>query len=82
MILTMALLAGMTISVTAALLGFSLTRASRAYSDKCNKQMASSEWQLCGRKCLVVRKVNGEGLDWFKLTERYSNSDNHSVQLW
>ncbi len=45
--------AGLNISKTADLLGFSRTTISRVYRECSEKEKISSERQLCGRKCLV-----------------------------
>ncbi len=45
--------AGLSISKTADLLGFSRTTISKVYRELSEKEKISSERQLCGRKCLV-----------------------------
>ncbi len=40
--------AGLSISKTADLLGFSRTTISRFYRERSKKEKISSEWQLCG----------------------------------
>ncbi len=57
--------AGLSISETTDLLGFSHTTISRVYREK---EKISSERQLCGRKCLV--DVRGEWVDWLEMIER------------
>ncbi len=45
--------ADLSISKTADLLGFSRTTIAKVYRDWSKKEKISSEWQLCGQKCLV-----------------------------
>ncbi len=45
--------AGLSISKTADLLGFSRVTISRVYRELAEKEKISSEWQLCGQKCLI-----------------------------
>ncbi len=59
--------AGLSISKTADLLGFSRT-ISRVYREWSEKEKISSERQLCGRKCLA--DVRGEWADWLEMIER------------
>ncbi len=68
--------AGLSISKTADLLGFSRTTISWVYREWSEKEKISSERQLCGRKCLVdVRGQRRMGRQ-----KGNSNSNNHSLQ--
>jgi len=44
--------AGLSITQSAQLLGFSRSTISRVYKERCEKGKTSSMWQFCGRKFL------------------------------
>ncbi len=71
--------AGLSISKTADLLGFSHTIISRIYRELSEKDKISSEQQLCGQKCIF--DVRGQRrMDKLVRDESNSNSNNHSLQ--
>lgn len=66
-------LAGLSVSETADLLGFSFTMISRVYTALPKKEKISSEWQLSGLKCFVDTKGQRRKVRLFR-ADKKSNS--------
>ncbi len=62
--------AGLSISKTADLMGFSRTTISRDNREKSKKEKISSEQQLCRQNALFMSEVRGEWEDWLETIER------------
>ncbi len=83
--------AGLSILKTADILRFSRTTISRVYREWSEKEKISSEWQLCGRKCLVdVRGKRRMGrlvrddrkATVTQITTRYNQGMLNAYHLW
>ncbi len=71
--------AGLSISKTADLLGFLCTTIFRVYREWPEKEKMSNEWQLCERKCRLVRDDRKATVT--QITTRY-NQGNAEYHLW
>ncbi len=62
--------AGLSISKTANLLGFSRRTISMVYREWSEKEKISSKQQLCGQNALLMSEVRGESADWLEVIKR------------